>query len=177
MASNSHDHFRGEVSGPNGCLSFWQPPSHPVVCVWRITVTSGRKFQLNFNYRNMPTSKSRLRVLDGINCGGATLSELSYHSSIPPNGIVSNSKTMTVVYTETIFEMSLTNIYASFSEIIPEITTTTETSTTPIRTAPGSSMKPTDGVIPEVTTTMETGATPIRTAPGSSMKPTDGGEC
>ncbi|CAH8437420.1 unnamed protein product [Dicrocoelium dendriticum] len=58
------------------------------------------------------------------------------------------------------------------SQVLKEVATTTKTGT--VRTAPGSSMKPTDGVIPEITTTTETGTTAVRTAPGSSMKPTDG---
>ncbi|CAI2737272.1 unnamed protein product, partial [Dicrocoelium dendriticum] len=130
------DHCGGELSGPNGFLSFRQQPSHPVVCVWRITVTPGREVRLLFNSLTMPSYNSRLRVLDGINCGGAILSQLSHHSRIPQNGIVSNSNTMTVVYTETVFETALTNIDASFSEIMTEVTLTTGTGTTPIRTAP-----------------------------------------
>ncbi|CAH8490226.1 unnamed protein product [Dicrocoelium dendriticum] len=159
----------GELSGSNGILSFRQQPSYPVVCVWRITVKPGAKVQLFANTLTMPSRASRLRVLDGSNCGRNILRVFTQYERFPQNGIVSNSNTMVVVFTETVTEVARTNINAYFSEVIPEVTTTNGTGTTPV-----SSMKPTDGVIPEVTTTNGTGTTPIWTAPGSSMKPTNG---
>ncbi|CAI2737583.1 unnamed protein product, partial [Dicrocoelium dendriticum] len=106
----------GELRGPNGNFSFRKNSTNMVICVWRITVTPGRKVQLIFNSLIMPAFNPLLRVLDGSTCGGTMLSELSRTSSIPQNGIVSKSNTMTVVYTEATFGTRLTNIDASFSE-------------------------------------------------------------
>ncbi|CAH8490236.1 unnamed protein product [Dicrocoelium dendriticum] len=135
----------GELSGSNGILSFRQQPSYPVVCVWRITVKPGAKVQLFANTLTMPSRASRLRVLDGSNCGRNILRVFTQYERFPQNGIVSNSNTMVVVFTETVTEVARTNINAYFSEVIPEVTTTNGTGTTPIWTAPGSSMKPTNG--------------------------------
>ncbi|CAH8515092.1 unnamed protein product [Dicrocoelium dendriticum] len=122
----------GELRGPNGNFSFRIISTSTVVCVWRITVTPGRKVQLILKSLIMPTFSARLRVLDGSTCGGTMLSELPRDSSILQNGIVSNSNAMTVMYTGLSFETGLTNIDATFSEII----TATGTRTTPSRTAP-----------------------------------------
>ncbi|CAH8515138.1 unnamed protein product, partial [Dicrocoelium dendriticum] len=137
----------GELRGPNGKFSFRKNSSSLVVCVWRITVTPRRKVKLIFNSLTLAAFNPLLRVLDGSTCGGLMLSELSRTSSIPQSGIVSNSNTMTVVYTEAYVGAELTNIDASFSEIITEVTTTTGTGTTPIRTTPTSSTKTTNGDI------------------------------
>ncbi|CAI2737433.1 unnamed protein product, partial [Dicrocoelium dendriticum] len=109
-------HCGGELSGSNGILSFRQKPSYPVVCVWRITVKPGGKVQLFANTLTMPSYRSRLRVLDGSNCGGNILTELSQYERFPQNGIVSTSNTMMVVYTGIVSEVARTNINASYSE-------------------------------------------------------------
>ncbi|CAH8490215.1 unnamed protein product [Dicrocoelium dendriticum] len=90
--------------------------AYPQVCVWRITVTPGRKVQLFFDTLSFSSSRSRLRVLDGTTCGGTILSEFSQYSGIPQNGIISNSNTMMLVYTDPVIESLSTSIDFSFSE-------------------------------------------------------------
>ncbi|CAI2737109.1 unnamed protein product [Dicrocoelium dendriticum] len=109
-------HCGEEFNRPTFRFSFCFQAAYPLVCVWRITVTPGRKVQLIFETLSLPSSRSRLRVLDGITCGGTILSEFSQYSSIPQNGIVSNSNTMTLVYTDPVIENVSTNIDFSFSE-------------------------------------------------------------
>ncbi|CAH8515158.1 unnamed protein product, partial [Dicrocoelium dendriticum] len=135
--------------GPD-CMSrwigyVWYPENNPLISPGN-SITALLTVQ-----QGMQAYNPWLRVLDGSTCGGTMLSELSPISSIPQNGILSNSNTMTVVYTEAFVGMGLTNIDASFSEIITEDTTTNGTGTAPISTAPVSSMKPTDGATKAVT--------------------------
>ncbi|CAH8550327.1 unnamed protein product [Dicrocoelium dendriticum] len=148
------------------------------LCIWRITVSPGRKMLLNFAVISITYGGSWLRVLDGGDCGAPTVYFLPGFANALNVTLNSTSNTMMVVYAA-LAGRKPDLIVASFSSVPPpsedeQMYTTTEilTTTTSTEAAP---------VLTSVTTSVQeseenTSATSIATAatPVTDSTPTPG---
>ncbi|CAH8622714.1 unnamed protein product [Dicrocoelium dendriticum] len=88
---------------------------YQVLCVWRITVTPGRKAHLEIHTLTIRSPSSWIRVLDGNTCGGMELAKFGEKDPIPHSGINSTKNVMTIVYSSA-FSPTRETFNASFSE-------------------------------------------------------------
>ncbi|CAH8506550.1 unnamed protein product [Dicrocoelium dendriticum] len=91
-----------ELTDSTGNFSYRGHGKVQVLCVWRITVSPGGIVHLGFNRLIMKSRGSRLRVLDGVTCGGTVLANLDKDQPIPQSGVNSTGNSMTVVYSSAV---------------------------------------------------------------------------